>query len=96
MQRKNEQSIGEILRQFLKMSQLENVVFEKQIAALWQETLGDQITQQTDRIHLEQGVLYVTLASPALKNDIMMQRTAIRSELNKKMGSDIIKNVVIR
>ena len=78
------------------MSQLENTVFEKSIAAVWQETLGPQITQQTDRIHLDQGVLYVTLTSPSLKNDIMMQRTTIRLALNKKLGSDIIKNVVIR
>lgn len=96
MQRKNEQSIGEILRQYLKMTQLESQVFEGRIAQVWQEALGDEITQQTDRIHLESGVLYVTLKSPSLKNDIMMQRTRIRMALNEKLGSEIIKNILIR
>lgn len=96
MQRKNEQSIGEILRQYLKMTQLESQVFEGRIAEVWQETLGEQITKETDRIHLEAGILYVTLKSPSLKNDIMMKRTAIRLSLNEKIGSEIIKNVVVR
>jgi len=96
MQRKNEQSIGEILREFLKLTQLENLVFETHIAEVWQETLGDRITLETDRIHLQSGVLFVTLKSPSLKNDIMMQRTDIRKALNEKLGAEIIKTVVIR
>lgn len=96
MQRKNEQSIGEILRQYLKMTQLENQVFEGQIASVWQETLGDDITRQTERIHLQSGTLFVVLRSPSLKNEIMMRRTAIRLALNEKLGSEIIKTVVVR
>ena len=96
MKRKNEQSIGEILREYLKMTQLENHVFESRIAEVWQEALGDRITLETDRIHLQSGTLFVTIKSPSLKNDIMMQRTVIRTLLNEKLGGDIIKNVVIR
>ena len=96
MKRKNEQSIGEILREYLKMTQLENHVFESRIAEVWQEALGDLITLETERIHLQSGTLFVTLRSPSLKNDIMMQRTVIRTVLNEKLGGDIIKSVVIR
>jgi len=78
------------------MTQLENQVFEGRIAAVWQEALGEDITRETDRIHLDSGVLYVTLKSPSLKNDILMQRTAIRVRLNEKLGADVIKSVVIR
>jgi len=96
MQRKNSQSIGEILREYLKITQLENHVFEEKIAELWQETLGAVITKETDRIHLASGTLFVTLKSPSLKNEIMMRRTAIRMALNEKLGAEIIKQVVIR
>ena len=96
MKRKNEQSIGEILREYLKMTQLENHVFETRIAEVWQEALGDRITLETDRIHLQSGTLFVTLKSPSLKHDILMQRTVIRTVLNEKLGGDIIKSVVIR
>ena len=96
MQRKNEQSIGEILRQYLKMTQLENMVFEGRIAEVWQEALGDQVTLMTDRVHLEGGVLYVSLKSPSLRNDLLMQRTRIRQALNGKLQAEIIKSVVIR
>lgn len=96
MQRKNEQSIGEILREYLKMTQLENRVFEGRIAEIWQETLGEVITRETERIHLSGGTLFVVLRSPSLKNEIMMRRTAIRLALNQKLGTDVIKQVVVR
>lgn len=96
MQRKNEQSIGEILRQFLKVSQLEEHVFETRVAQCWQEALGDAITKETERIHLQGGVLFVTLKSPSLRNDLMMQRTQIRQALNEKLGGEVVKSVVIR
>lgn len=96
MLRKNEQSIGEILREYLKMTQLENHVFEGRIAEIWQTTLGEAITRQTERIHLNGGTLFVVLRSPSLKNEIMMRRTAIRMALNEKLGADVIKQVVVR
>ena len=96
MKRKNEQSIGEIIREYLKVTQLENHVFESRIAEVWQEALGDRITLETERIHLQSGTLFVTLKSPSLKHDIMMQRSAIRVVLNEKLGNDIIKSVVVR
>ena len=96
MQRRNEQSIGEILREYLKLSQLESRVFEARIAEVWQEALGDRITLETERIHLQSGTLFVTLKSPSLKNDMMMRRTSILTALNEKLGGNIIKSVVIR
>lgn len=96
MERKKEQSIGEILRQYLKLTQIENHVHEEQIAEIWQASLGNDIARETERIHLQGGILYVVLRSPSLKNEIMMQRTAIRTVLNEKMGAEIIKEVVVR
>lgn len=96
MQRKNEQSIGEILRQYLRVTQLEQHVMETRIAEVWQELLGDRITRETERIHLYDGMLTVVLRSPSLKQEIMMQRTTIRTLLNEKLGADIIKTVFVR
>ncbi len=96
MQKRNEQSIGEILRQYLKITQLDNVVFSERIGAIWQEALGDDIALATDHIFLQNGYLFVDLKSPALKTELLMQRTAIARTLNEKLGADVIKTVVIR
>lgn len=96
MERKEAESVGDILRQYLKITQIENHTYEVEIAKVWQETLGEVITRETDRIHLWSGSLFVDLKSPALKNEILMRRTAIARALNEKLGSDVIKQVVIR
>ncbi|MBQ7238339.1 MAG: DUF721 domain-containing protein [Bacteroidales bacterium] len=96
MQRRNEQSIGEILRQYLKITQLDNVVFADRIATIWEEALGNEIARQTDRIFLREGALFIQLKSPSLKAELNMRRTLIANLLNEKLGNRIIKNVIIR
>lgn len=96
MQKRNEQSIGEILREYLKITQLDNVVNMDRISAVWKECLGDEITQETDRIYFNNGYLFVNLKSPSLKTELMMSRTLIAQQLNAKLGAEIIKTVVIR
>jgi predicted nucleic acid-binding Zn ribbon protein len=96
MQRHNEQTIGEVLNSFLKASQLENRIFEDRIADIWQETLGDAVTAETERIHLQSGTLFVTLRSPSLRTELMMRRTAIAKVLNERLEGEVVKTVVIR
>jgi len=96
MQRRNEQSIGEILREYLKITQLDNVVNMDRISAVWLECLGEAITKETDRLFFNNGYLFVNLKSPSLKTELMMSRTLIAQRLNAKLGADIIKTVVIR
>ena len=96
MKRQFEKTIGNIINEYLKDSQLENRVWEERIAEVWQATLGDLITRETDRIHLAGGHLFITLRSSALKTELMMRRSAIARALNERLGQEVIKNVVIR
>lgn len=96
MERSEAQPIGEILNQFLKINQIENHVFEEKIAEIWQATLGDDITLATDKIFLNNGNLFVELKSPSLKTELMMKRSSIAAALNKELGEDVIKQVIIK
>ena len=96
MKRRNEQSIGEILREYLKMTQVENVVYEERIAAAWHDLLGEAVASQTERIRLADGRLYVSLRSAALRSELMMQRTALRRAVNERLGTDVVREVVVR
>jgi predicted nucleic acid-binding Zn ribbon protein len=96
MQRRNEQTVGEVLNAFLKSSQLENRIFEDKIAAIWQEALGPAVTAETARIHLQSGTLFVALRSPSLRTELLMRRSAIARVLNEKLGATVVKQVVIQ
>lgn len=96
MERTEAQPIGEILNQFLKINQIENQVFEEKIAEIWQSSLGDEITLATEKIFLQNGYLFVELKSPSLKSELMMKRSIIAKTLNKELGEEVIKQVVIK
>lgn len=96
MERREAKSIGEIIGQFLKVTQLEEHTWEEQMAQVWHETLGEMVAGETHSIHLVSGTLFVNLKSPSLKHEIMMRRTRIKELLNTKLGHEVIKTVVIR
>ena len=84
------------MREYLKLTQLDNVVFADRIAAIWEEVLGHEVARETDRIFLQSGYLFVNLKSPSLKTELLMRRSTIARLINEKLGNDIIKSVVIR
>jgi hypothetical protein len=40
--------------------------------------------------------LYVHLNSSVVRNELLMLREALREKLNKKAGSEVIKDIVLR
>ncbi|HYW35591.1 MAG TPA: DUF721 domain-containing protein [Balneolaceae bacterium] len=66
------------------------------ILSLWNETVGDAIARQTTNVHFEHGNLVVHVKSPTWRNEIHMKRFGIAKKLNEQVGSEIIKEIVVR
>ena len=96
MIRKNAQSIGDILKQFTKNSNLDAKIFEQKILTLWPEILGDEMASYTERIFLKNGVLYVKISSSVLRNELFMCRSKIIFALNEKLGAKAIHEIIFR
>ena len=96
MRRNKAESIGDILRQFLRQEGLETPLNETRLAAAWPQVMGEAIARYTGDVFVRNHVLYVQLKSPALKANLMMGREALVRRLNDHVGAQVIQSIVFR
>ena len=96
MKRTNAQSIGEIIDSFMKQENLDGKLGEQQALALWPEIVGPGINRYTTDRFVNNGVMYVTLSSAPLRNELMLSRSLLIQRINESLGHEVIKEIVFR
>ena len=96
MRRNKAESIGQIIRQYLRQEGLETPLNETRMAAAWPQVMGEAIVRYTGDVVVRNQVLYVQLKSPALKANLMMGREALVQKLNDFVGAQVIRSIVFR
>lgn len=96
MRRNKAESIGQIIRQYLRQEGLETPLNETRMAAAWPQVMGEAIARYTGDVFVRNQVLYVQLKSPALKANLMMGREALVQKLNDFVGAQVIQSIVFR
>ncbi|MDY3069257.1 MAG: DUF721 domain-containing protein [Parabacteroides sp.] len=97
MQRRNTQSIGEVLRDFFEdNTEIYEKIMNIRIKNAWTDTLGPVINQYTTNLYVEDRVLYVSLSSSVLRNELMLTKSKLIASLNKYAGATVINDIVIR
>jgi predicted nucleic acid-binding Zn ribbon protein len=96
MKRTNEQSLGDLIRHFLKNFQLEEKVTEAHIMASWEKVMGSPIANYTEKVTLRRKVLTVYLTSSVLRNELCMAKTKIIKMINKELDQEAIEEIIFR
>ena len=90
------QSISKVLDQILESKSLRKGIIDVRINELWYEIMGANITHYTEKIILKGNTLFVSLNSPALRVELSYGKEKIIKMMNKELGSEIIKKIVLR
>ncbi len=96
MKRTDAKSIAEIIGDFLQQEDLQDAVLEQKALRLWSQVVGTGINSMTTERFVENGVITVKISSAALRNDLMLSRTAIIAQLNQLVGKPVIREIVFR
>lgn len=96
MRRSNTQTISQVLRDFIGESGIGKKLKEVDIVQSWEELLGKTIAHYTADIALKDGVLYLKISSPVVKNELFMMREEIRRKLNEEAGEELVLKIVFR
>jgi hypothetical protein len=95
MQQINPQSIKNILKKFFKENpKITNKLDEAHLLSYWNNCTDPIIRYYTHNVFIKNRTFYAELKSPALKNELMMQREEKVKELNKVVGKSIIDRIV--
>ncbi|MDD4514391.1 DUF721 domain-containing protein [Massilibacteroides sp.] len=97
MKRKNSQMIGEVLRDiFEENTEMYEKILEIRIKRAWGEVLGDMVLQYTRNMYIKDKVLYVSLTSSVLRNELTLCREKLVKSLNEYARANVVQDIVIR
>ena len=96
MRRKNTQTLGEVLNEYLDAMRLRRKLKESRIEKDWAEILGNNAASLTRKVYIRDGVLYAYLNSSVLRNELLMMRDTLIRRINEKAGEEIVKKVVLK
>ena len=94
MRKSNDQTLGDVIQELIAQYRLEGKLNSIDIINSWQSVVGEMIYQHTKSLYVKNRTLFVTLDSAALKNELSFSKTKIVKALNKKAGSESIKDLV--
>ncbi|MBO4452218.1 MAG: DUF721 domain-containing protein [Bacteroidaceae bacterium] len=93
MKRSKTESITNLLNEFLREQGLETPLNQHRLIESWPKVMGEVINRQTSDLFIKNQTLYVKIKSPALKSDLMMNRTSLVNQLNEAAGAYVISDI---
>lgn len=93
MQRYTPQSVGDVLRDVLEQTSLQNRMDELKAADMWRQVAGHGIAALTSKPTVKNGVMTIGVPNASLRNELMMNRTRLREIINKNIGKEVITEI---
>ncbi len=94
--KKNENKIGDLIRAFSEDKKIKSGLVRKKVESAWVELMGQYISNETETIRLDQGVLTLRITSASLRQELHYSREQIMEKLNEYLGESYIREVIVR
>lgn len=69
---------------------------ELKLVNSWEEIMGNLISKNTNKIYVHNKTLYLYVSNAPLKHELNFNKARIIQMVNDKMGSEYVKDVIIR
>lgn len=96
MRRSNTQSLSDVIKEYIKQNRIDSRLKEVDVVAGWERLLGKTIAKYTKNIYIRNGILYVEMVSPVVKNELFMMREEIRRRINEDAGTEVVTQIVFK
>ncbi len=96
MRRSNTQNISDVVSQLLKELHIDHKLKEIRLINSWEEILGKNVARATTNIFIKNRILFVSLKSSVVRNELMMLKTGIIKALNEKAGETLVDDIILK
>ena len=94
--KKNEQSLGDVLKDLLEKPSWKNKINEVRVMTEWDKLFGSSFSQYIEDIFVQNQILYVKLNSASLRQELNYQKTTLINRLNESIGKNFIKDIILK
>lgn len=96
MRRTEIQSLGSVIKDYLKENKFDRKLAEVDIVSSWESIIGKQIARATSTIFIKDSTLHLHLKSSIVRNELLMIRSDIIRAINQRAGFEIINAIVLK
>lgn len=72
---------------------LDRKMLETSVLSRWEELMGNAVAERTESKEIRDEVLYLTINSSVMRNELFQMRSVIVKRLNEAAGFEMIKDV---
>ena len=96
MKKSNLIKVGDAINEFLKQEKLDVKISRFTVKNSWSEIVGEHVANNTLDISFNDTVLFLTLKSAALKQELSFNKQKIIDNINHFCGSKLINDIVFK
>lgn len=90
----NEHTLQDLLRKAYRRLDMEESATELEVKGVYEKVVGDLISRLTWKVTFKNGVLALSVASPALRHELWYRRESLASRINEVLGRNAVKKIV--
>lgn len=96
MKKSNLIKVGDAINEFLKQEKLDVKISRFTVKKHWEEIVGEHVAKNTLDISFSETVLFLTLRSAALKQELAFNKQQIITNINRFCESRLITDIVFK
>ena len=96
MKRNKPVKLGQLLREYINDIEKGDNILAARVLRTWDEVMEENITRATMSKFFKDGILYCTISSSILRSMLIARAYSIKETINKALGSDVVKKIVLR
>lgn len=89
----NETPLKDVIDKLLRAYRLDGKMKELDILAEWPEMMGIAVSNRTKKITIKNNILYLTMDSAVMRDELSYGKQIIIQRINEKAGYEMIKDV---
>ena len=90
------QNMKEALSAFIQKNKLQGGMDKVDTRTAWANLMGNGVNNYTTAIELKNDTLFVSLSSSVLREELSLGKSKIIKMLNKELGKELVKKLVLR
>lgn len=95
MGRSNQQSLKEVIEQFLKESNLDSGIAVTRLNTVWDQIVGSDIAAQTQKLEIKNQRLIIHLGSSVARSELYFSKGIVLEKVNSFFGKPIVESITL-
>jgi predicted nucleic acid-binding Zn ribbon protein len=96
MRRTEIQSIGSVIKDYLKEKNFDKKLAEVDIVSSWESIVGRPIARATSSVALKDGTLHLIMKSSIVRHELLMMKSDLMRVINERAGFEIVTGIILK